>query len=257
MSMPQARDIVGPLRAAYREAGGAPAATQRAADELLAAPATGASALLAAATVHHGHVVTTFEPEALWLSLEKLHESNQQELLAAITVAVNGDVFNHVRPFTAVIEALNGYAVHHGRVPHCSAANLAWGLTEARAIFEVTEGVGVSAGILPPETPLTPTLSDEIVAYVAVALFHEGFVVAPKELAFADEALAEQVARAGVDGALRAQVKKALAVAEEQAGDAFEAPAGAVGTQVFRLFDVASYVKERAEATGEQLRRLA
>jgi chaperone required for assembly of F1-ATPase len=96
-----------------------------------------------------------------------------------------------------------------------------------------------------------PAYSPDIVEYIALSLLHEGFVVAPDLLEFADEQLLLHLSDEGQ--ALRPLVQKAWKALTDDALEELSFPESAEGVQLARLAAVQVYCDNQARTLLEAL----
>lgn len=185
-----------------------------------------------------GDGLRDYEPETIRAELtDAVPQENLDKVHAVLALIRTASFYEDYRVFGATTLALCTDHVATNLVPYPDPAQMAWAALEAELLT-----------VLDDDT-LEPEFDDEVVAYVAALLHHEGFVMAPAPLEFADGAL---VARLHPEAtALRSEVKGVLD--EVTPATALSA---AAGVQVERLAFVERYVEERAQRTTKALQAL-
>lgn len=180
-----------------------------------------------------------WEPETLWRELPEVNALNRDKLLAAQALATVPSFYWDPRVYGNTVLAMNNEAVFAGRLPtHINAPALVWGTVEAEILFALH---GEEA---------EPEFDTDVVTYVAILLFDEGYTNAPVD--FADEILREHLSETGQE--LHAKVKAAWRAHSKSRleADAFED--SALGVQMERQAACYLYAVKRAE---DLIRRLS
>ena len=124
----------------------------------------------------------SWEPETLWLTLEKdgiiLNEITRDKVQAAITLFVNPAFFWDNLVFQRTVQALNEVPYDPSSLQECEVAHMCWAIYEATLLRT-----------LDPEDKAIPEFDDDVQQYVAVCLQRAGFVYAPTQLKFAHDNL--------------------------------------------------------------------
>jgi hypothetical protein len=151
----------------------------REARKLLTQDGTAAVALMLATR----HLVGDFhdwEPETLWLTLERegmeVPMCNRDKLQAGIALLFVPAFYWDGIVFEKTAIAFDCYESNPDALEEASSAQLAWAVKEAEWILTQHEGV-------------PHPFAHEPKAYSALVMHREGLVLAPKQLAFAQEAL--------------------------------------------------------------------
>jgi len=146
-----------------------------AARQLLVAPTTAAVVLLSATKALLGDF-DTWEPESLWLELERrgleVPAPNRVKLQAALTLLWVPSFYWDGVVFEKTALAFDHVVTNPDALEEATAAQLAWAVREA-------------AWILSRQGALPHDFAHEPAAYTAVVLHREGLVEAPESLAFA------------------------------------------------------------------------
>jgi len=215
-----------------------------AARRLLTTPTTSALALLAAARSLLGEIIA-WEPETLWLELERrgleVPLPNRAKLQAALALVLVPSFYWDAVVFEKTALAFDHVVPNPGALEEASSAQLAWATTEAARV--------VAHHGDPPRD-----FTHEPAAYVGVVLHREGLLVAPAELAFAQPQL-ERLNRTG-DVGLRERVKaawRALGKANLTTHAFTETP---LDVQLARLAAAELHVREREAQAATELAAL-
>jgi len=184
---------------------------------------------------------TAWLPETVIYEVEREggSEALDDELGAVLAIASTGAPWWSWQAFAAVAQAFShGPVEPHGFIPpepHEMAAT----------VVEMT----LVYGLCTLDDDFVPEFSDEVEAYVAAALAHNGICCAPDDLYFAQERLEKLVAQHTC-----ARAKKA---ADAPSSTESEDPAPEGDVQAHRLEEIREYVKKRNERTLRELRSLA
>jgi len=156
----------------------------------------------------YGVEMLDWEPETLWLQLEKdgveLSVQERNKLQAARTLKKNAASLWDNQVFQYIVQALNGVPFDPDTLQECIPAHMAWAVVESAAIFAAEEGERDTEGEEAPE------YDEDVQSYVAVCLKRAGMVYPPDPLVFAEDALAR----------LQTKDEKKLAVTVKQAWEA-------------------------------------
>lgn len=143
--------------------------------KVLLDPESPALLLYVAARAFYGPTVASYEPETLWSQLD-VPAMNRDKLMAALTLQAFPQFYWDIRIFGHTCLAFNDQATHTELVPQPLPEHLAAAIFEAQLLFQL-------------DTETTPEFDDEVAAYVAACLAHEGLTYAPPLLSFAEEHL--------------------------------------------------------------------
>jgi hypothetical protein len=163
--------------------------------------------------------------------------------MAAIALAMTPSFYWDYRVFGATVHALSNEMVRPEEVPHCDAGPMAWAAFEAELLFALTDGESTR-----------PVYDSSVEAYVAVALFDEGFVTPPSGLGFAADELKSKVS--GDSHVLREEVEKAWAALPKEGLEQKKFEDTALGTQLEKLATSWLYVSEKTKRLRSELERL-
>lgn len=149
---------------------------QTALDFLNGADAKAATVLLMSLRVLYGIEVLYWEPETIWLTLEREHkldlsEESRDKIQAAISLIRNPIFYSDSLVFQRTVQALNGELYDPESLQECHPAHMAQGVYEA----------GLLRG-LDPEDDVLPELDEDVQQYAAVCLKRAGYVYPPDQL---------------------------------------------------------------------------
>lgn len=205
--------------------------------ELLKDDATPASSLLGAADAVLGPEWRVWEPETIWLELSHKHASislgNRQQLMAARSVLSTGRCYYDALVFARTATAFSNEDSNFDSFDEMNVAHMAW------CVDELTKIEGHAH-----------EFDREVVELVAIALFDEGFVLAPEQLQFAQAALDRRYPKD--TSALKSVVEEYWLALREHRKKEFSLPENAKGVQLARLLAVDTYVASH-QATRAKL----
>lgn len=144
-----------------------------------------------------------WEPEVIWLTLERDHaidvsEEGRNKLMAALALIQNPAFFWDNLVFQRTVQALNNELFDPESLQECHPAHMAWGVYEASLIRNFD-----------PEQPVVPEIDEDVQQYIAVCLKRAGYVYPPNKLQFTEDNLASLLPEESRDFA--EQVKKSWA----------------------------------------------
>jgi hypothetical protein len=213
-----------------------------AARRLLTTPTTSALALLAAARSLLGDEFSAWEPETIWLELERRGLEaplpNRAKLQAALALVLVPAFYWDAVVFEKTALAFDHVVPNPAALEEATAAQLAWAVREAARIV-------ACHGDSPRE------FAHEPAAYAGVVLHREGLVVSPEELTFAQHQLDSLNGPGGRD--LRDQVSTAWAATDKATLAAQPYPETGAGVQLARLASVEMHVRERQPRAASEL----
>lgn len=147
--------------------------------DLLRDPSASAVALMAAAKTRLGDFLT-WEPESIWLELDRqgvdLPTENRAKIMAGITLRTVPAFYWDAIVFEKTALALDGVSPNPEILEEAAPAHLAWAVVEAAWIIRAAHDTVWEWGHEPR-------------AYAGVVLARAGFVLAPEQLSFAQNAL--------------------------------------------------------------------
>lgn len=138
-----------------------------------------ATVLLTALRTLCGSGVLAWEPESIWLTLERDYEidlpvESRDKLQAAVTLIINPSFFWDNLVFQRTTKALNGELYDPSALQECPPAHMNWAVYEARVIR------GQDLDIPDAEAPIE--LDEDVQQYVAVCLHRAGCIYPPHYL---------------------------------------------------------------------------
>ena len=218
------------------------------AEDLLRDDATVASAVCRAAWKLLGDAWRLWEPETIWLELYRKHKvdvpvGNRQQLMAGRNLLLTGRFFYDGLVFDRSCAAFSNEVLDIDGFDDTHALHLAWGVDEARKISELFEDPFL-------------TFDRESTSVAALQLYEEGFVVAPPELSFAQEALNRLWPRTEEAKALRREVSSLWGDVKAHSLTEIPFPETQKGVQLARLAAVELFLQERRAARSKQLAKL-
>jgi hypothetical protein len=217
-------------------------AQRQRAKEVLLDPEAPATAVFISARHLLGPTFISYEPDTLWQELE-LADANRDKLMAAIALAMTPSFYWDYRVFGATVHALSNDPVRPEEVPHCDAGPMAWAAFEAELLFALSDGESTR-----------PEFDEPVEAYIAVALFDEGFVLPPSGLQFA---AAELKAKLPKDSALLlGETEKAWADLPKEKLEQKKFEATPLGAQLDKLATSWIYVAEKTKRLRSELEKL-
>lgn len=212
------------------------------AKELLRSKVTSAVALCRAAKAVLGDHLS-WEPESVWIELARqdveVPVEARDRLMAAMTLQLVPAFYWDAIVLANTAIAFDGRPAHVEILEEASPGALAWAMSEAawvRRMYGLQE-------LVPEHEPI---------AYVAVVLDRAGFVLAPSQLSFAQDALNARLPRSG----LLENVRHRWSGVDKAGLDRLSLEETAVGVQVARLAAIESHVRRRRAAAEAELARL-
>ncbi len=202
-----------------------------------------AAALYAAVRTLYGIGILLWEPESIWLTLEKdgidLSIASRNKIMTAITLQVNPSFYWDSLVFAPTIQALNDVVFNADMLQECNPAHMSWGVYEA----SILRGMD-------PDEPGVPEFDEDVQVYVAICLKKAGFVCPPEDLSFAEDALA---IHAVPSPDMRKQVKEAWSNLNKEGLQEHTFPEDPLGVQLARLAGCYVYRTDRAKLLAEAL----
>lgn len=208
--------------------------------EQLSTEGTSPRALLKALHLTLGPDVVAWEPETVWVSLQRVGidvpEGNRDAILAALSLLEIPSFFWDAAVFEKTAVAFAGRTINPSIVEEAPAEDLAWGVRTAAAI---RQDAGES----------NQPFEHEPRAYAACVLHRAGYVLAPPELEFAQDIL--NSLNAGDSKELRNSVESSLKDPPEELKET------ALDVQLARLLAIKSHVEDRSREEALCLASLA
>lgn len=213
------------------------------------AASSSAIALLLSVRSLYGDEVLKWEPEALWLTLERdsypLSEVDRDKIQAAIALTERPSFYWDNIAFQHTVQALNGQPFSAETLQENNAAHMAWAICEAAVIRQFD-----------PDKNTIPDFDGDVQLYVAVCLRREGFVLPPSELLFSEECLEKQLPLEDHVTGLKKEVKQAWSHTPKNRLEHTEFAENAVGVQLARLAACYLYVEDQKSHLTKELARL-
>jgi hypothetical protein len=216
--------------------------------ELLQNDDTTATGCYHAARVLLGPMMRGWEPESIWLSLERMNVEvsvlNRDKLMASLTLTMIPAFWFEINAFENTIMAFNNVISNPSILQEATPAQIAWAVYEAELLYS-------DAG----EFGETTVFDREPTLYTAAVLNRAGFLVAPDMLGFAQEPLD----KLNCDGAKATgeEVKKAWARLKKTDFTKREfSEDSPIDLQLGRLAAVTLYVQERLKQYENDLAQL-
>lgn len=198
-----------------------------------------ATALLMAIRTLYSIEALYWEPETLWITMDKdgfdLSEEARDAVQAAISVIRNPSFFFDNLVFQRTTQAFNNELYDPESLQECNAAHMAW------AVYEASLLRGMD-----PETQDVPEIDEDVQQYMAVCLQRGGFVCPPDQLSMVASNLLHLLAK-GAEAQAK-EVKKSWAHLDKEALQDRNFPEDPLGVQLAKLSACYLYVKERAES---------
>jgi len=200
-----------------------------------------------AAQVLCGDGFRAWEPESLWLTLERKGVEvpllNRDKLLAASTLTIVPAFWWEVNAFENTAMAFNSVLSDPRVIQEATAAQLSWAVYEAELLYGQQD-----------DLEDTPSFDREPILYTAAVLNRMGFIVAPQLLQFAQREL-DQFNQDG-SSVSTSEVEEAWRKMRKQDLRKHTFTESALDLQLTRLTAVQLYVSERAAMYAEDLRSL-
>lgn len=206
-----------------------------------------AGVLYAATRAAYGLEMLSWEPETIWLTMEKdgidLSIGNRDKLLAAVALIVNPQFYWDHIVFENTVQAFVGNVSNPDVIQECHPIEMAWTVYEANVIRGMD-----------PEGKGHTEFDEDVQQYTAVCLQRVGFICAPEELAFVDDNLAELLP----DDAkkLRKEVEAAWGKLDKGVLQRTEFAENPLGVNLSRLAGTYVYVEDLAKSMGQDFLEL-
>lgn len=206
-----------------------------------------AAVLYAATRSAYSLDVLSWEPETLWLTMEKdgidLSVANRDKLLAAIALIVNPQFYWDHIVFENTVHAFSGNISNPDVIQECHPAEMAWTVYEADTIRGMD-----------PEGKGDLEFDEDVQQYIAVCLKRSGYICAPPELKFAEDNLASM--QPDESKFLRKEVLDAWAKLDKGALRRTEFAENPLGVNLSRLAGTYVYVEDLAKDMGQDFLEL-
>jgi hypothetical protein len=179
----------------------------------------------------YGSVVRSWEPESIWLSLQRSSVDtptvNRDKILAAHTLLMIPAFWWEVNAFENTAMAFNSHAVNPEVLQEATPAMLSWAVYEAELLY----------------TDETPEFDREPVLYTAAVLHRAGYLLAPELLAFAQGEL-DVLNKNGSGHVTKANVAAAWKDMQKKPVSSRSITDDALGFQLAQLTSVEMYLEE-------------
>lgn len=209
-----------------------------------------AAALLTAVRAMYKDEVLDWEPESLWLSLERdgffLLNPERDKIQAAITLIKKPSFYWDSLVFQRTVQALNDQPFQFDAIQEAHTAHMAWAVFEASVIRN-----------LDPDEQTVPDFDEDVQQYTAVCMFREGLVLPPENLKFAEDSLDKLQPKDTHATGLKKEVIQAWGHLNKSKLEHTEFAENPVGVQLARLASSYLYVKDRAGHLANVLIRLS
>ena len=209
-----------------------------------------ATALLMAVRNLLGVGVLAWEPETIWLTLERDYgietsEEARNKVQAAITLVVNPAFYYDNLVFQRTVQALNGEPFDPEALQECHPAHMNWAAYEAKIIRghdPEDEEDGVQQEM---------EFDEDVQQYIAVCLKRAGYAYPPPQLLQTADNLAKMLPEDSK--AFIADVKKRWEHLDKEALTDRQYLEDPLGVQLAQLAACVVYATERAKSLGEDV----
>ncbi len=186
----------------------------------------------------YGIDVLYWEPETIWLTLERDHKidlsiETRDKIQAAIAMIRNPAFFWDSLVFQRTVQSLNGELYDPETLQECHPGYMAWAIYESALIRG-----------LDPESDALPELDEDVQQYAAVCLKRAGYVHPPSQLKAVGDNL--RALLAPKQGAFVDEVKKSWDRLDKEALPERKFQEDPLGVQLAQLASCYIYVREQA-----------
>lgn len=221
------------------------ARAQIARDLLKNAKGKSATALLMSLRNLHGIDVLYWEPETIWLTLERdngivLSIEARDKIQAGISLIRNPAFFWDNLVFQRTVQSLNGEVYDPETLQECHPGYMSW------AVYEAILLRGMD-----PDSDAVPELDEDVQQYVAVCLKRAGYVYPPYQLKAVEDNLRGLLPPESAD--FIDEVKKSWERLDKEALQDREFQEDPLGVQLAQLASCYMYVKQEAEEMAEDV----
>lgn len=203
-----------------------------------------ATGLYLAVRTLYGIEILTWEPETIWVTMEKdgidLPVDERNKLEAAITLQVNPSFYWDNIVFQQTVQALAGEPFDPESLQEVHPAYMDWSVYEAAVI----------RGLDPDEQQI-PDFDEDVQMYVGVCLHRAGYVVTPKALKFAQDNLTKLIPTDV--SAFQKEIRNAWNKLDKTRLAETEFYENRLGVQLAKLASCYIFTQERAEKLGEEV----
>lgn len=206
-----------------------------------------ASAMLIAVRMLFGNQCLAWEPESFWVACETDHDLDvptlsRVKLMAAMTLVKTPRFYSDANVFEKTCLAFSDVVPMPNAINEASPAQMAWGVFEAEMLMQ-SEGVD-------------PDFDYEPKRYAAVSMAHDGLLLAPGLLVFAQEELNKQL-RSPVEDIMRAVHETWERISRDTDSIRnYEYGNDPVDVQLAKLASIELYVRGRATRYQNELSKL-
>ncbi len=198
-----------------------------------------ATTLLMALRTLHGIDVLYWEPETIWLTLERVQKIDipveaRDKILAAIAIIRNPAFFWDNLVFQRTVQSLNGELYDPETLQECHPGYMAWAVYEG----------GLLRG-MDPDSDAQPEIDEDVQQYIAVCLKRAGYVYPPKQLKVVADNLVSLLP--AVDTEFVSEVKKSWERLDKKVLPNRTFKEDPLGVQLAQLASCYVYVEEQAD----------
>ena len=207
-----------------------------------------AAVLLMSLRTLYGIEAFSWEPETIWLTLERddeveVGEIGRNKLMAALTLILNPAFFWDNLVFQRTVQALNGEPFDPEAIQECHPGYMAWAVYESHLIRG-----------LDPEDPVSAELDEDVQQYIAVCLKRAGYVYPPNQLVVIADNLKKMLPK-GTEPFIN-EVKKSWEHLDKGALAERKFREDPLGVQLAQLASCYEYVRERADEMASEILQL-
>lgn len=206
-----------------------------------------AAAVYASVRSLYGINILLWEPESIWLTLEKdgIELSNvlRNKLLTAIALQLNPAFYWDSFVFQTTTQALNDVVFNPEVLQENNPAHMAWAIYEASIIRGMD-----------PDGSEVPDFDEDVQVYTAICLKRAGYVIPPEDLSYAENAL--KIHSTGLSQEFKKEVQNAWDSLDKNTLQEREFTETALDIQLAKLASTYLYVQGRAQILAEALLQL-
>lgn len=195
----------------------------------------------------YGVSILNWEPETIWLTLDKegvdLPVEARDRILAAVALQLNPAFYWDNLAFQRTVQAFGHETFNPESLQENHPAHMAWAVHEAAIIRG-----------LDPFNQGIPEFDDDVQSYVAVCLKRAGYVRAPDELNFCEDTLRKLFHKEAED--FRTEVSEAWRDLKKEGLQDYEFPETALGVQLARLAGVHEHLRIRGKCLAQEIHDL-
>lgn len=205
--------------------------------------------LIMALKALYGVEVLYWEPETIWITLDREHGidltlEDRNKIMAAIAVIRCPSFFWDSLVFQKSVKAFCGILYDPECLLECHPAEMSWAMYEAKLL----------RGLDPDKLEEQPEVDEDVQQYIAVCLLRAGFVYPPRNLDMVAENLREMLPEENREFA--DTVKKSWVHLDKGVLPDRRFGEDAMDVQLAQLASCYLYVKERSERMAEEISRL-